>query len=295
MRRAAWIALSGAAFLAVLGLLYVLIGNLATMELQPAAPAAAEAVEPAGPGPSPQFASEPRAVALIQIVLRILIILAGLVFVFGTLFSRSFRRDFLQRVLAAGITLIVMILFAVLLLQRAEIATSDAPPPGAAPGPTSAVASPADEAGSSRGVSIALVILAAATVATGGAWIATRLLGRRRRRPAPPDLLEEIAEVARTASRRLRDGDPVARVVLDCYSEMSHLVAREEHVPFDDYLTPREFSERLRTRGMESEHAARLTRIFEVVRYGGRSDARLASEAMACLTSVRDRYAAESP
>jgi hypothetical protein len=226
----------------------------------------------------------------------VLVILAVLVFVFGMIFSRNFRRDFLQRVVAAGMTLVFMILFVVLLMQRAEIASSDAgAEPYAVDAPASAAAPP-EEGDSSRGVALALALLSTAAVLTGAAWIVTRLLGRKQRRRRPsPDVLEEIAEVARTASRRLHDGDPLSRVVLDCYQEMSLLLAREENTPFDDYLTPREFSQRLRSRGMDSAHAQRLTQIFEMVRYGGRSDPRLAAEAMECLTSVRDRYAAASP
>jgi hypothetical protein len=290
VRRAAWVALSIVAFLGVLGVLYLLIGNLAGMELQSAVSTPVETPDRGDPAPLAASEGEPRAVAPVQIALRVLIILAILVLVLGTLLSRSFRRDFLQRVVVTGVTLVFMILFAVLLVNRAGIEPSDEDAQTYVD-ETPVAAATAEEDGSSSQVALALAILVGATVLAGAGWVTTRLLARRQRQLESPDVLREIAEAARTASRRLRDGDPLSRVVLDCYAEMSQLLAQEEHVTYDDYLTPREFAQRLRARGMESEHAERLTQIFEVVRYGGRSDARLADEALDCLTSVRDRYA----
>jgi hypothetical protein len=292
VRRWGILAAAIAAFLGVLAALFVLIGGLAHLELLPGTATAPPAEEAASARTVPTGEDAPNTRAL-QLVIRILVIGAMAVFVLGMLFSRSFRRDFLQRVLVLGITLVVMILFAVLLMNSAERSQEEWVGPESldAP-PVEAMASSAEDTAPS-GWSVALFgVLVAVALVGAAAWIALTLHRRAAQRPLRKPLLEEIAETAREASRRLRAGDPVARVVLDCYRTMSRLLVEEEGVPYDEWMTPQEFAERLQSRGMRSEHAQRLTRIFEMVRYGGRSSPVLAEEATACLDAIRDRYAA---
>lgn len=289
MRRAGSIAVAVMSLLGVLMVLYLLIGGLAGMELQPAPtpdPVVSSSEEPVQSGaPSGQ----PRGAATVYLVVRILVILAIIVFVFGMLFSSSFRRDFLHRIIALAVTLVAMILFAVLLVQHLAL---EPPEAGGAVNEEAVVVVSDEPGGVPEWAVVALAVASAAGLVGVTTWLALRLHARMRRHPQRSQLLEEIAETARRASGRLRAGDPLAQVVLDCYSEMSRLVVQEEGVAYEDHLTAQEFASKLHAHGMRSEHARRLTRIFEVVRYGGRSSPDLADEATACLDAVRDHYAA---
>ena len=67
-------------------------------------------------------------------------------------------------------------------------------------------------------------------------------------------------------------------------------MSQAQHIPNYSYFTPREFATHLRKRGMKDEHVDRLTRIFETVRYGGRSGVGFVDEAIACLESIQRAY-----
>ena len=288
MRRSWLIALYVVLFAALLGLLAVLIGSLAGLELEPGDPLPDVASPEGEPVTGGLPETESPAANAISVVVRILTIGAIVVMVFGTLFSARFRREFFQRVVVLAVTFVAMVLFAVLLLNRLDV-----PDPSSGDGGPSApaISSEASEPPSAPDAAVIAVVVCIAAVATGGgAWLVRRL--RRRFTPAEQEnVLEEIAETARAAAARLRAGDPLGRVVVECYREMGELVSAEEQIAFEDHMTAREFCERLQGKGMRSEHADRLTRIFEVVRYGGRRGAALAEEAIGCLDAIRDHYA----
>ena len=75
--------------------------------------------------------------------------------------------------------------------------------------------------------------------------------------------------------------------VLRCYYEMVDLLSRKEQIPHAS-LTPREFAARLRDLELQSEAIDRLTRLFELVRYGHRDSEPLAGGARASLDEVRN-------
>jgi len=141
-----------------------------------------------------------------------------------------------------------------------------------------------------------LVILLAIGVAlaTTGVTIAValKILPRIRARAGRNrGLLEELAEQANSALRQIQAGSDPYQVVLGCYKEMTKILSSKEGVRNLAYLTPREFSRLLRSRGMKDIHIDRLTSIFEQVRYGDRLQKSFANEAVACLTVIQNSYA----
>ena len=104
-------------------------------------------------------------------------------------------------------------------------------------------------------------------------------------------LLAELAKRAQDAADRIRAGADLGDAVRRCYKEMSELLCTRANVTDVVVLTPREFAEALRARGMQDEYVDRLTAIFEQVRYGGRPGTAFADEAIACLDAIRAAYA----
>jgi len=123
--------------------------------------------------------------------------------------------------------------------------------------------------------------------AVGAAVIAAGAFRRRQ----DDALLAELAKRARNAADRIRAGADLADAVRRCYKEMSELLCKRANMSDVAVLTPREFAEALRDRGMQDEHVDRLTLIFEQVRYGRRPGIAFADEAIACLDAIRSAYA----
>jgi len=128
----------------------------------------------------------------------------------------------------------------------------------------------------------------------GAGLLAWRFLPRFLRREENP--LSGLADLAGEAAAELRGGAVVRDTVLRCYREMSELLSKRGRIPPDlrRVLTAREFEEHLRAVGVRDEHIARLSRLFELVRYGGRaSSPKEATEAIACLEAIEGAYGRE--
>jgi membrane protein implicated in regulation of membrane protease activity len=109
--------------------------------------------------------------------------------------------------------------------------------------------------------------------------------------------LESLADLAGEAAAELRAGAGIRDTVLRCYAEMSELLGKREQIPsgLRKCLTPREFEGLLRRAGVQSEHVARLSRLFEKVRYGGRrTGPEEAGEAISCLEAIQRAYGRET-
>jgi len=115
----------------------------------------------------------------------------------------------------------------------------------------------------------------------------------RSRRSDRDDLLGALGKSAGLAAHRIIAGDDPREAILHCYQEMTEIMSQAQRMPNYSYFTPREFATHLRERGMKDEHVDRLTRIFESVRYGGRSGAGFVDEAVACLQSIQETYEIE--
>jgi len=138
---------------------------------------------------------------------------------------------------------------------------------------------------------ILVAMSAAAAAALIGAVFVLKIYPRLRRGRADGTLLEELAERAGAAVDRIRDGADLGDAVRRCYKQMSELLCTRAKISDAAVLTPREFSDALRARGMKDATVDRLTAIFEQVRYGGRATDVFADEAIACLEVIRTAYA----
>lgn len=126
-----------------------------------------------------------------------------------------------------------------------------------------------------------VTLLAMGGAAAGGFFVWRKLT---RKGSEPSDELE--AEVTRSLNK-IRNREDVGNVVIRCYLEMNRIIGEEVGLTRKEAMTPREFEEHLRGRGVEREDIHTLTGLFEQVRYGGRqADDRLCREAERCLSSI---------
>jgi hypothetical protein len=111
---------------------------------------------------------------------------------------------------------------------------------------------------------------------------------RRFTRPKPvKDPLDGLAAIARSSLDELEAGGDWDDVIVECYARMSHVVSRKRGLFRTQATTPAEFARRLERAGLPGEAVRRLTRLFEAVRYGGRSSSQNEiNEAVSCLTAI---------
>ena len=106
--------------------------------------------------------------------------------------------------------------------------------------------------------------------------------------------LDEIANIARSSIRDLNSGRDTSDVIINCYMRMSDVVADKKKMQREIAMTPYEFALRLERAGLPGDSVRRLTRLFELVRYGDRRSApRDISEAVNCLNTIL-RYCGET-
>jgi hypothetical protein len=99
--------------------------------------------------------------------------------------------------------------------------------------------------------------------------------------------LAEIAQIARTSLHDLSSGRNSSDVIINCYLRMSDVVADKRQMQRDISMTPQEFAVRLERAGLPGDAVRRLTRLFEVVRYGERKSApKDVTEAVSCLNTI---------
>lgn len=142
---------------------------------------------------------------------------------------------------------------------------------------------------------VMLIAIGSAFVLTGiGLVLFLKIYPALRARSASEDdILDKLGKSAGYAAHRIIAGDDPRAAILRCYQEMAEILSQTKGVSNYSHFTPREFTAQLRTRGMKDEHVERLTNIFEAVRYGGRSGAGFLDEALSCLQSIQQAYAAQ--
>lgn len=125
-----------------------------------------------------------------------------------------------------------------------------------------------------------------AFLALFGWWLRHLWLGGRR-----GDSLSELSVLAGAAAEDLQAGGELKNVVLRCYRQMSQLLSEERDVPFRRAMTAREFERQLRRVGVQNNHVAQLSRLFEEVRYGRRESGPWEErKALECLRAVERAY-----
>ena len=99
--------------------------------------------------------------------------------------------------------------------------------------------------------------------------------------------LEELARIARSSLNDLSSGRDSSDVIINCYLRMSDVVADRRQLKREIAMTPQEFALRLERAGLPGDAVRRLTRLFEMVRYGDRRSApKDISEAVNCLNTI---------
>ena len=107
--------------------------------------------------------------------------------------------------------------------------------------------------------------------------------------------LDELASIARASLDDLAAGEEWDDVIIRCYVRMGEAVRNSRGLSRKHAMTPTEFARRLEQAGLPGEPVRRLTRLFEMVRYGGRpSNQNEINEAVSCLTDIL-RYCGETP
>lgn len=110
------------------------------------------------------------------------------------------------------------------------------------------------------------------------------LFRRLRRRPKP---LEVVARKAQKAIEELQSGADLEAEVIRCYFEMNQVLSRQLGLKRKRTMTTREFENYLQEEGLPDIHIRRLTRLFEMVRYGAKNLGEPENrQAIACLTAI---------
>jgi hypothetical protein len=130
-----------------------------------------------------------------------------------------------------------------------------------------------------------VVTLGVSLLVVAAIFVALRFSRRGALTPASP--LGALANEARTALEALYTGGDLKTTIIHCYQEMCRVVKEEKRIMRDTAMTPREFEDRLVSKGLPPESIRKLTRLFEQVRYG-RLPAGAQEEEMAvtCLTEI---------
>jgi Domain of unknown function (DUF4129) len=99
--------------------------------------------------------------------------------------------------------------------------------------------------------------------------------------------LDELAHIARSSLDDLASGRDSTDVIIKCYLRMSDVIADKRRIQREIAMTPQEFALRLERAGLPGDAVRRLTRLFEMVRYGDRKSApKDVTEAVSCLNTI---------
>ncbi len=246
--------------------LLALAAGVSSVQLAPAERFPAELFAVPGPPPGQTLEGGQALVDLARIALMVMLILTP-VYVLYALVNRKRRRELITNLIVIG----VMVL---LLSNVSQCAQNAREPEEIAPSMTMQEA-PEELPGemelppfdpnapdwlvliSSAVLSVALVITVSLVVAFG--------IARRRRKPA---VLDQMAQQAEQAAADLEAGGEFRDIIIRCYREMSSVLQQERGIRRDAAMTPREFMDVLRSKGLPAEPVRQLTLAFEASRYG---------------------------
>lgn len=129
-------------------------------------------------------------------------------------------------------------------------------------------------------VSLVLGLIAATLLASLALAIWHRTQG-------PANALGRLGQQAQDALDSLQAGSDVRNTVIRCYVDMARILDERRAIRRQQDMTPREFEARLQEAGLPDEPVQRLTRLFEVVRYGVKVPGeREEREAIAALEAI---------
>ena len=119
------------------------------------------------------------------------------------------------------------------------------------------------------------------------AWYLMRMWIRLRAERAVSDPRTDLAAIARSSLRDLSDGHDWQGVIQECYARMSDAVSRNRGIVRQDAMTTGEFARRMEEAGLPAAPVQRLTRLFEMVRYGDKKSSTTdINEAVSSLNAV---------
>ncbi len=99
--------------------------------------------------------------------------------------------------------------------------------------------------------------------------------------------LAQVGLEAQAALDALQAGADLKDTVLRCYFEMGRVLREQRGISREESMTPREFERYLGEAGLHDDQVARLTYLFEDVRYGAKVPGeREEQEAVDCLTAI---------
>jgi hypothetical protein len=132
---------------------------------------------------------------------------------------------------------------------------------------------------------IVVLLVSVLAVAIVGA-----IIWQVRQRIEKPDFaFAKLAEEARNAIVSIHAGDDFGAAIIRCYQEMSRVLGEETGITRETFMTPREFENRLISKGFSQESLRTLTRLFEQVRYSSiPAGTHEKDRAVACLTDIVD-------
>lgn len=218
--------------------------------------------------------------------ITVLVLIALMLVLLATLLSPEFRKKLLKMLLRFAIvvagTFLFLKLYGSRLLDLQQMVTKigeQAPPADAQPLPI--FQPPQISPTFSYLVSFGFALLWIALL-----WILYRgwqkYVALNTKKP-----LDEIANIARASLRDLSSGRDSSDVIINCYLRMSDVVADKRRLRREIAMTPQEFALRLERAGLPGDAVRRLTRLFEIVRYGDRKSApKDVSEAVSCLNTI---------
>jgi len=97
----------------------------------------------------------------------------------------------------------------------------------------------------------------------------------------------KVADIARQTLEEIADGRDFGDAVTTCYFRMVEAVNVRRGLSRQEGMTPSEFATRLEAAGLPGGPVLRLTRLFEVVRYGGKKPGEVETrEAVTCLNDI---------
>ncbi|MCS7056402.1 MAG: DUF4129 domain-containing protein [Thermoflexales bacterium] len=130
-------------------------------------------------------------------------------------------------------------------------------------------------------LAISLLIVGLAGIAGWAIW---------RRRMRADDSLARLGRRAQAALDELESGADLGSVVIRCYRDMTRVLQQERGIAREVAMTPSEFEQMLRGKGLPQAAVQQLTRVFEDVRYGGQPagerEERLAKESLAAIVAA---------
>lgn len=105
--------------------------------------------------------------------------------------------------------------------------------------------------------------------------------------------LRSLQNRAREAIQQIEAGGDLGEVIQRCYLQMVAVLRETRQIYRNQYVTPHEFELLLEERGLPREPVHQLTRLFEMVRYGGqrpgRAEERIAVNSLNAIISACER------